>query len=249
MYEQLSILGVKIHKLSFDRVFAIIKKWCQEDGQHKIFTINPEFLVLANSDSDFKRVLNSTDINTCDGFGLVLVARILFNNKLTRVTGSDLSLKLLEDSVGLKIFLLGGERGVAQTVRDKFPHSNIVGIDDGGKLINKFGYWTLENNQAVIEKINNSGANLLLVGFGQVKQEIWINNNLVLMPNIKVAIGIGGTFDFLSNKIKRAPVYWRKLGLEWLYRLIKQPARLGRIWNATAVFIWLIIKEKFLAKD
>jgi N-acetylglucosaminyldiphosphoundecaprenol N-acetyl-beta-D-mannosaminyltransferase len=244
MYEQVTILGVKINQLSFDRVFAIIKKWCQENEQHKIFTINPEFLVVAKDNLEFKRVLNSADINTCDGIGLSLASDFLYKKSLERVTGSDLSRRLLDDPAGLKIFLLGGDEGVAKAVRTKFVFSNIVGAESGGYLINKFGSWTLENNREIIDRINASGANLLLVAFGQVKQELWINNNLILMPGIKVAIGVGGTFDFLADRIKRAPTWMRKFGLEWLYRLIKEPKRFRRIWNATVTFGLMIIKEK-----
>jgi len=77
-----------------------------------------------------------------------------------------------------------------------------------------------------------------------VRQEMWINSNLSLMPGIKVAIGIGGTFDFLSGQIKRAPKWMRNLGLEWLFRLIKQPSRIGRIWNAVVVFGWMVLRKK-----
>ena len=127
-------------------------------------------------------------------------------------------------------------------MKDKYPEAQIVGAEDGGKL--KSGEWVLEENNKVIENINNSGANLLLVAFGQVRQEMWIDKNLPLMPGVKVAIGIGGTFDFLSGQIKRAPKWMRSLGLEWLFRLIKQPSRIGRIWNAVIVFGWKVLREK-----
>jgi N-acetylglucosaminyldiphosphoundecaprenol N-acetyl-beta-D-mannosaminyltransferase len=96
----------------------------------------------------------------------------------------------------------------------------------------------------VIKKINDSGANILLVAFGQVKQEIWIKDNLPLMPSVKVGIGIGGTFDYLTGKIKRPPAWLRRVGLEWSYRLIIMPSRAGRIYNATVKFTWLVLKEK-----
>lgn len=234
------ILGVKIDQVDFDSVLTLIKSWVKEEEQKTIVTINPEFLVATKQNEEFKRILNSADLATCDGFGLSLAGLFLHGIRMPRVTGSDLSRQLLNDPE-LKIFLLGSTDAVLAEMNNKFVQGNIVGSDSGGRLA---GNYELENNSAVIEKIKASGANLLLVAFGQIKQEIWIHKNLKSMPNIKVAIGVGGTFDFLSGKIKRAPKWMRNLGLEWLYRLAKEPKRLRRIWQATIVFSYYILKEK-----
>lgn len=239
----MQILGIKIDELNETQVLTKIGEWLDNSGGHQIATVNPEFAVTAQEDHEFKRLLNQTVLNTCDGFGLVLAAKLLSGKKLPRVTGADLSRKLLEGALPqAKIYLLGGAPGVAEAVRTKFVFNGIVGAEDGGTI--SANSKTLEDNGAVLARINSSGANILLVAFGQVKQEIWIAENLPWLPGVKVAIGVGGTFDFLAGLVPRAPQWLRSLGLEWLYRLIKEPRRLGRIWRATAVFGWLVIKEK-----
>jgi len=239
----MQILGIKIDELDQGRVLTQIGEWLVAEGQHQIATINPEFAVAAQKNQDFKNLLNRTALNTCDGFGLVLTARLLYGHRLLRVTGADLSRKLLEGVLPIaKIYLLGGAPDIAKAVRTKFVFTGIVGAEDGGK-INPDGK-RLENNEAVIERINASGANILLVAFGQIKQERWIAENLAGMPGVKVAIGVGGTLDYLAGIVPRAPKWLRSLGLEWLFRLIKEPKRGGRIWQATAVFGWLALKEK-----
>jgi N-acetylglucosaminyldiphosphoundecaprenol N-acetyl-beta-D-mannosaminyltransferase len=163
---------------------------------------------------------------------------------LERVTGVDLTLELLSGKCPqAQIYLLGGAPGVAEAVKIKYARENIVSAEDGGKLLGNNN--ELENNQAILDRINNSGANILLVAFGQIKQEMWLAENLPKLPNIKIAIGVGGTFDYLSGRAKRPPQWLRNLGLEWLYRLIKEPKRWKRIWNATAVFSWLVFRKKY----
>ncbi|MFA6593990.1 MAG: WecB/TagA/CpsF family glycosyltransferase [Candidatus Buchananbacteria bacterium] len=239
----MNILGIKIDELSEVEVLTKIGEWLTAEGQRQIATVNPEFVVAAQSNSEFKNLLNRIALNTCDGFGLVLAARLFHRRRLPRVTGADLSGNLLKGKLpSAKIYLLGGAPGVAEAIRTKFVFNGIVGAEDGGK-INADGK-ILEDNGAVIARINSSGANILLVAFGQVKQETWIAENLPWLPGIKVAIGVGGTFDFLTGRVPRAPEWMRSIGLEWLYRLIKEPKRFGRIWRATAVFSWLALKEK-----
>ena len=96
----------------------------------------------------------------------------------------------------------------------------------------------------IFDQINQSGAQVLFVAFGMGKQEKWIHENLSKMPGVKIAMGVGGSFDFISGKIKRAPLFMRQLGLEWLYRLIQQPSRIKRIFNATIKFPWLALTKK-----
>lgn len=240
---KIKILGVKIDDTNLDQVIDKISGWINAEKQNKIFTINAEFILEAQKNPDFKDTLNKSDLNTCDGSGPMWAGKFLHGQKLTRVTGVDLTAKLLESKIpNLKIYLLGGAEGVAQAVRNKYLDAQIVDAESGGKL--KADIWELEKNNEVTNRINGSGANLILVAFGSPGQELWIDRNLPLMPGIKVAIGIGGTFDFLSGQIKRAPIWMRKLGLEWLFRLIRQPSRIGRIYNAVIVFGWKVLREK-----
>jgi N-acetylglucosaminyldiphosphoundecaprenol N-acetyl-beta-D-mannosaminyltransferase len=238
------LLGVNLDLKDETETLNFIKQKIKENKQNLITTVNPEFLVAAYYNQNFKRLLNETELNTCDGFGIKLIGKLFYRINIPRVTGVDLSLKLLNDkSDNFKIFLLGSTPDTLKKLVDKYDNSNLVGFDSGGRMLDD---GKLENNEMIIEKINLSQANILLAAFNQVQQETWLKNNLSLMPNIKIAIGVGGTFDFLSGRIKRAPKWLRLIGLEWLYRLIQEPKRLKRIWRATIVFPWLALKEKII---
>lgn len=236
------ILGIKLNKIDLNGIIARLSGWLAEAGQKLVVTVNPEFMVMAGENPAFRAVLNNASLAIADGYGLILAGRLLRNEKLIRVTGVDLTLELLGNACPeAKIYLLGAAEGVADQVRAKFPQAKIVGAEAGGRLLPN---GRLEDNEAVINRINESGANLLLVAFGQVKQEMWLSHNLSHITSIKVGIGIGGTLDYLAGLAKRAPAWLRAIGLEWLYRLIKEPRRWKRIWNATAVFTWLVLREK-----
>lgn len=153
-----------------------------------------------------------------------------------RVCGSDLFLDLCQQSEA-KIFLLGAGEGVAEKtakiLKKQNPKIKITGIYAGNPH--------QKEDTKTVNLINKSQAELLFVAYGAPKQELWINRNLNKLKTIKVAMGIGGSFDFVAGVQKRAPLFFRKLGLEWLWRLIREPKRFKRIWNATAVFIKKII--------
>jgi len=237
------IFGVSISNTNIADALEQINEMLSGNAGNLIATVNPEFVLAAQKNEDFKRVLNNAAIATADGAGIVWAGKLLKKTKFSRVTGVDLCLELLKGKCPeARIFLLGGKEGVVDAVRSKYPDAWIVGAESGGDLIE--ANWELEDNQDIISKINASGANLLLVAFGQVKQEMWLAKNLDKLPNIRIAIGIGGTFDYLSGKIKRAPKFMRAGGLEWLYRLIQEPKRWKRIYNAVVKFPILVIKEK-----
>lgn len=146
----------------------------------------------------------------------------------------------ISNKEGYKIFLLGGENGIGKITRikliKKYSKIKIVGTHSGNG--------TKKEDKQIIDKINKSEADLLFVAYGAPKQEKWIYRNLKLLKSVKVAIGVGGSFDFISEKVKRAPKIMRKLNLEWLYRLIKNPKRIKRIINASIVFPIKVLKKK-----
>lgn len=238
------ILGIEISELDMKETIARINELLSGDSAGIIATVNPEFIIAARRDDEFRAILNHAEIATADGMGVVIAGLILKRRKLPRVTGADLSRQLLGGACPeARIFLLGGKEGIADQVRTKYLNSWIVGAESGGEL--NENDWELQDNDSVIDRINASRANTLLVAFGQVRQEKWINKNLSRMPNVRVAIGVGGTLDYLSGNVRRAPGFMRALGLEWLYRLAMEPKRWKRIWNATAVFGGLLIKELY----
>jgi N-acetylglucosaminyldiphosphoundecaprenol N-acetyl-beta-D-mannosaminyltransferase len=242
----MEVIGVKIDQINLSGAVEKITAWAGDSQQRLIVTVNPEIVVAAQQNQKYKKVLNQADLSTCDGVGLVWAARFLHKQALSRVTGVDLTEALLnQKNSDLKFFLLGAQDIVVSTVKNKFSQALIVGIDSGGRLQEQLdGRWLLENNEEIVQRIKDSRANILLVAFGGVKQELWLSQNLVKMPNIKVAIGVGGTFDYLAGKISRAPKWLRLIGLEWLFRLIKEPKRIRRIYNAIVKFGYLVIKQK-----
>ena len=217
------ILGVKIDNLTIDEALERIRG----------FVVLPysEFIVEAQKDKEFRNVLNSADFCLCESRGLWLVARFLKKPLKEPISGVDLIRRLRG-----KIFLLGGKPGIAERARKKL-NTKIVGVEHGYQDLDK-----------VIKKINKAKPDILLVGLGSPKQEKWIYENLKKMPSVKVAVGVGGAFDFISGRIKRAPKFIQKIGLEWLWRFIRQPWRIKRIYNGVIKFSWLVLKCKISNK-
>jgi len=240
--KSIKILGVRFDKISLEQAINRVKEFLSLKKQSLIFTPNPEMCVEAKKNSYFKEVLNYSDLNLCDGFGVFLVSRFFKNLKLERITGVDFFLEIC-GRIEAKIFLLGAEPGVAQKCKlkleSKFPKISVVGTLAGS--LDKEGLEEIE------EEINKTKPEILFVAFGAPKQEIFLFENLHKFPSVKVGIGVGGTFDFVSQAKKRAPAFVRKLGLEWLFRLFLEPKkRFFRIWNATFRFLFLVFGEIIL---
>jgi N-acetylglucosaminyldiphosphoundecaprenol N-acetyl-beta-D-mannosaminyltransferase len=241
---KIEILGVKIDNLSLQEVLENIKKYLISPNQHYIVTPNPEFLVAAQTDSHFKEILNYADIAIADGYGLVKAAKF-FKKKLFRITGVDLIWFIcqLAEQNSYSVYFLGGFDEAAQktadSLVDEFPNLIVAGAESGGEIRDPKII-----DQTLIENINRGKPQILFVALGQVKQEKWIFHNLDKLPTVKVAMGVGGAFDYVSGQIKRAPEFYQKFGLEWLYRLVQQPQRWPRIVNAVIVFPWLVLKSK-----
>lgn len=243
------LLGIRVDEYSRADALGRALIFLQS-GQHRIYTPNPEMLVKADEDSYFKAVLNSGDMNICDGFGLRVFSGV------PRIPGVDFMIELCRVAAegGRSVYLLGSGQdevvaGAAGELRKRFSTLRIAGFDKGPDIhesqADNFKLLIDEvNNQTAIERINSASSDILFVAFGMGKQEKWIHENLAKMPGVKIAMGVGGAFDYLAGTVPRAPLFLRKLGLEWLYRLIRQPSRLGRIWNATVVFTYLALKEK-----
>lgn len=244
------ILGVRIDSVSLEEAKKKVALWLSETEQKKIFTPNPEMLVLANKLPCFKEVLNKGNLNLCDGFGITLVS----GGKIKRISGSDFIWDLCElaEDNNKSIFLLGsGDDDVLLKARNelnkKFVQLKIIEVDKGPKIeiVDDDIKINAEENDNLLRKINESGAEILIVAFGQIKQELWIEKFLSMLPKVKLAIGVGGTLDYIGGKVKRAPRLMRKIGLEWLWRLAKEPKRIKRIFNATITFLFYVKKRKF----
>lgn len=244
------VLDVRVDNLTISEAREKVDLWLKSRGQKKIFTPNPEMIVLAERYPEFKDVLNSGDMNLCDGFGITLVSA----SKIQRISGSDFVWDLCELAAKNKekVFLLGtGDRVVLEKAKEqlnnKIVQLDICGEDVGPDIELVDGKIKLDEgkNKLILEKINQSGAEVLIVAFGQIKQEMWIGEYLSEVAGVKIAIGIGGALDFISGQVKRAPKFLRAVGLEWLWRLVKQPWRVQRVFNATIKFIYYYLFKNY----
>ncbi len=249
----LEIFKIKIDDLSLEEALTKIRGFLTDGKQHLIVTANPEILLQAKADSDYHQILARADLKLADGFGLVLLG-YLFSKPLknSRVTGVDLIQALARDSkkYSYSLFFTGFSDFILQKTTHnlsiKYGKINISGVKIG-PVFDKYSKFPFQDNtnDELINEINKKQPDILLVGFGAPKQEKWIDCYLPQLKSVKVAIGVGGVFDYLSGNILRAPEFFRKIGLEWLWRLIRQPQRLIRIIKAVIVFPVLAIIDKF----
>ena len=231
--DRLSIMGVRINNISMNEVLKIVEQKIENDEKYIIYTPNTEIIMMCQKDEEFLNLMNKSDINVPDGVGLVYAAKIKKLPLKEKVAGYDLSINLLKmaDEKNLKLYVVGGKPGVAEAamknVQNKYPGIKIMGAQHGyfkGAHLGEFGH---EEELSLIEDINRHKPHILFVGFGAKKQEQWIEYNKGLI-NANVIIGNGGTLDGLAGIVKRAPDIFINLGLEWLYRLIKEPKRITR---------------------
>lgn len=219
---KVNLLGVKIDDINIEEALNWVEKWIWSPGdKFYIVTPNPEIIVAAQDDPSFKSVLNKADLSIPDGVGLKLSGKVK-----NTVSGVDLVERLIKLSweKGFTIGLLGGENGVAEKTKEclEKQYQNIsIKFSLSGVKINKEGKQENEN------KIKIPPLDILFVAFGHIKQEKWIANNLKNIP-VKVFMGVGGTFDYISGRVPRAPLSIRKLGFEWLFRLLIEPWRVKR---------------------
>ena len=242
-------LGVRLDDLTRHMASKKVISFLDENFQYKIYTPNPEMLVKAHSDKDFKEILNKADLNICDGKGISICSL----GTIQSIQGVDFMLdicKLIEKR-NEKVFLLGSGdlkvvKRTALNLIKVFPNLTISDFHEGPQVSEKEdGNLEVEEvvNSLVLERINRSQADVLFVAFGHGKQEKWIDRYLKDLPNIKIAMGVGGAFNFISGEVERAPEIMRSFGLEWLWRLKKDPKRWKIIYNAVIVFPYLYITQ------
>ena len=240
----------------------IIKGLAQKGKKYKIFTPNPEMIVYANKDRRFKNVLNSADLALPDGMGLLWAAKILGIQLQNRITGVDFMEELCKEAAkwGLTVGLMGGgpkiAEKVAECLRRKYPSLKITFVGEEwpstlssrpterSKGVEAFGSEAQARRGSHLPKAN--AIDILFVALGFPKQEKWVDENLAKIP-VRAAMVVGGSFDYISGVVPRAPLFLRALGLEWLFRLIVQPWRIRRQ-LALIEFVFLVLKERIFGK-
>lgn len=251
----IKILGVKIDNLKRDEAAKKVGELLKSGTQQLIFTPNPEMLVKAGKDPYFKDTLNSGNLNICDGMGLWLAGK-LKGEKIDRIAGVDFIFEVckIAEQEKCSVYLLGGrEEGTAEkaavVLKKSFPNLRIVGCQKGPIIKENFQFpisHFMASPDELVRRVSSAKPDILFVAFGMGKQEKWLRENLPKLPSVKIGMGVGGSFDYISGEVSRAPLLMRKVGLEWAYRLWKEPSRILRIYSATVVFGWLLLKSKIL---
>lgn len=238
MDQKITILDIPFNKLTFDEAVQAVLSHIHSPQhlQSKPFFIatpNPEMLLEARKNAEFRSILQNTGLNIPDGVGIIWASKRLKSPLPQRITGVDLMQKICASvSKNTPVFLLGAAEGVAEKVKEKLtlknPDLNIAETYAGSPAE--------KENEKIVNLINQSQAKILFVAFGAPNQELWIAKNLNKFKYLKIAMGVGGAFNFIAERRKRAPKWMQKLALEWLYRLIQEPKRIKRIFNATIKF-------------
>ena len=237
--KRVDVLGVGFDDISMEQ--AVLQACEMIKGNSKAYAVtpNPEIVLMARSNEQLKNALNGADLVLPDGIGIIHGARILGKPlESGRVPGIDFASALFEKMTqfGGSLYLFGAKPGVAaeagEKLKDKYPGLKIAGTSDG--------YFDDDNH--IIESINKAQPDLLLVCLGSPKQELWMAANIGLL-DAKLCAGLGGSLDIFAGRIKRAPIIFRKLGFEWLYRVIREPRRIKRIFKLPIFILILVINK------
>ncbi|MEI7749450.1 MAG: WecB/TagA/CpsF family glycosyltransferase [Candidatus Moraniibacteriota bacterium] len=231
------VLGIPIDSRSQVELERVIIECLGGESFVRIATINPEFLVCAYRDTAFADVLRSADIRVADGSGIVL-AGLLSGFGVSRYPGADLMRFILSEGerTGASVFLATRKDGLSwyMDVREAVMATYPTIVLDGADID--------PESDTVPEGVRD--ASIVLCNFGAPEQELFVESLRARPGNIRLVMGVGGSFDFLTGKRKRAPRWMRSLGLEWLFRLVIQPSRVGRIWTSTVVFPFLCLSDR-----
>jgi len=235
--DQVVILGVPVDNITEEEALAKLEAFIENGRPHQVVTVNPEFVVAAQSDAKFFQVLKGADLSLPDGVGLLWAARFLGTPLSERLAGVDTVRRIagLAAERGYRLFLLGAAEGVAEATAMRLEEEN-PGLKVAGTYA---GSPDPQEEEEIVEMVRAARPHALLVAYGAPQQDLWIHRNLGRL-GVPVVMGVGGAFDFISGKAKRAPGWMQRLGLEWLHRLLHQPWRWRRM-LALPKFVWLVL--------
>lgn len=239
--ERLHILRLPVDAITYAGWLERIGEWVKSGQPHHVCTINPEFIMIAQRDANFANILRRADLCVPDGVGLLWAARYLGQPLPERVTGSDgvpiIAARAARE--GWKLFFLGAAPGVAeraaQILQEQHPGLQVVGTYAGSPAP--------AEEDALVERVNSSGAEILFVAYGAPEQDKWIARNLPRLT-VGMAMGVGGAFDFIAGVVPRAPVWMQRLGLEWAFRLVRQPWRFRRMLRLPRFVLAVVLRGK-----
>ena len=239
---------VKILNVLFNHITknALVKKLVERVSSNQktfLVTANPEIIMYANTDKDYFPILNNADYTIPDGIGVIIASKMIGNPLSERIAGYDLLVELLKvgNEEGWSAYFLGAKKEVVDkavnNVKTTYPDLDIVGWHDG--------YFDWESS-SISDEIREKKPDLIFVALGFPKQEIWISENINAFEK-GLFMGVGGSFDVLAGEVKRAPLVWQKMNIEWLYRLIQQPSRWKRM-LVLPQFVYKVFVGKYIKK-
>jgi N-acetylglucosaminyldiphosphoundecaprenol N-acetyl-beta-D-mannosaminyltransferase len=241
-HTRVNVAGIQIDSLSEQETIARIERLIAAPGSHYMVVINAAKAAAAHRDPKLRSIISNADVVTADGMSVLWASRLLGRRLQERVTGIDLFEKLAARAAeqGLSVYLLGARdesvSAVARLLAARHPKLRVAGFHHG--------FFEPSQSRRVATEIRRCGADLLFVGMGSPAQEYWIEDYLDT-SGARFALGVGGSFDHVSGLSKRAPVWMQRAGLEWLYRLSREPSRLWRRYLlGNSVFIWLVLRQK-----
>ncbi|MDE2481260.1 MAG: WecB/TagA/CpsF family glycosyltransferase [bacterium] len=240
MPDSIHILGCRLDLLDAEAATDLVMDFARTGAGAQIVTLGTEMVVQAQRDAAFRDVVNGAALSLCDTVGLLAVARRRGADLRGRVTGVELVERLCAGAAreGVRVYLFGGAEGVAAdaaaVLETRFPGLQIAGVRNG--------FFGGDESARIAADIRASDAAIVFVGLGSPRQEFWLAEHL-RATGCGAGIGVGGSFDVLSGRVRRAPRVWRRFGLEWLYRLIREPHRWRRQ-LALPYFVWLITLER-----
>lgn len=248
------MLGVRIDTISKDEAKETMCSFLLSDKAHIITTPNPEIVVASVRDTAYREALNKADVNICDGRGIELLSK----EPIERFPGVDVLITLLQEAAKSEktVYLLGtGQPEILEKAKQileaQIPNIRIIGTNPGQTLtyiveegVGRVEPESKEHEERIIDAIITAAPCVLVVAFGHPKQELWVTEHLGEFPSVRVAIGIGGALDTIAGRVPRAPAYMRRIGLEWLWRLVHEPKRIKRIITAVIVFPLYVFLER-----
>jgi N-acetylglucosaminyldiphosphoundecaprenol N-acetyl-beta-D-mannosaminyltransferase len=234
-------MGCFIDNTSMEETLEKIEGFVRSGRPHQQVSVNVDKLSKASKDAELRRIINGCALINADGMPVVWASRMLGKPLKERVAGIDLFECLVKRAAekGWRVFFLGAEEEVVQDVRrmyqEKFPALQVAGVRNG--------YWRAEEEAAVVRQIAESRADLLFVAISSPKKERFLGQYQGDMK-VPFAMGVGGSFDIAVGKVRRAPPWMRRFGLEWFYRFLQEPRRMfKRYFIDDAYFLWLLLKE------
>ena len=228
MVERCRVLDLYVHRIELAEVTHRLDQFVRDGRTRQVATVNMDFIRLARRDGEFRDAVNSADLSVPDGVPVLWAARLSGEPLLERVTGVDIVEQgaALAAARGYSIFLLGGEPGVADAAAAELVRRN-PGLRIAGTYAPPFGAFSPEENDRMLALIRAARPEMLFVAFGAPRQDIWIRQHRHAL-DVPVCVGVGGTFNFLTGGVPRAPRWMQRTGLEWAYRLA---CELGRLWR------------------